>query len=129
MAPVTAPINPETSEHPSASSTKSNPLLAGLILRIHAASTISHTQRNSRQVTIPINKTSAQWKSGGTGPATLGAAYPGVAPAPGAPGYTTPPAGGDTGTGILPITCETGTQSVMPSLRVRSVIAMLPWAT
>src|SRR5215472_18969994 len=122
-------INPPTNPLASASSVKSKPRLVGLIFLIHAASTINHAHENNPQVTMVIKSTSAQWKSGGTGPATAPAApYPGVAPAPGAPGYTVPPAGGGTGTGILPITCDTGTQSVMPSLRVRSVMAMLPWA-
>src|SRR5215831_3001602 len=123
-------INPLTSQLASDNRVKSKPRLAGLIFLIQAASTIIHAHPNNKQVTMVINSTSAQWKSGGTGPATTAPAapYPGVAPAPGAPGYTVPPAGGDTGTGILPITCDTGTQSVMPSLRVRSVMAMLPWA-
>src|SRR5262245_57212259 len=80
-----------------------------------------HTTAKMPHVTMESTRQIAQCRLGGGGYGeTVGAAY-----AAGAPAGTC----GAAGTGMLPITWETGTQSVKPSLRQRSVNKMFPDAT
>ena len=92
-------------------------LLAGATFFIHEASTTAHTQPNTPQVIIPSSTTTPQCNDGGAGYSDIAGIVPATAAA--APGA---------GTGILPITCETGTHSVIHSLRHKSVSSTFPVA-
>jgi len=79
----------------------------------------AHTHVNSPHVTIESSNTILQWSEGGAGYCAAAAAARDAWVG----------AGAAAGTGIFPITCETGTQSFRASLRHRSVSRTFPDAT
>src|SRR5271167_1197800 len=90
-------------------------LLSGSTFRTQIACTISHTIPNKPQVITSRTSTITQLSPGGEGYMSAGeGAHWGAA---------------GVGIGILPITCETGTQSSMPSLLTKSDTRMFPNAT